>query len=536
MKSPSDRRRTALILVVILSGVGLRHLWTARSPQVAPVGATSAQAVAVTLARPADFIQMGGLRLASCEIGKVARTGTARAYCSDFTVPEDWSVSQGRQISLRVAIVTSRAAKREKDLLVFLDGGPGGAAIDDYPAIAPAFGEMRARRDLLLVDQRGTGGSNELRCKGDPEAADEDRQRREAAQRSAIDRGGIDVAGLQRELRECLQTLTARADPAQYATGNAVRDLEAVRQALGAPLLDLVGVSYGTRMAQQYAGTYPQAVRSVLLDSPVPNELVLGSETSINLDAALKARFEVCRQTPACAARFGDPYASLYKLRDRLREKPQSVTLRDPVTYERVDTMAGAADLAVTARLFAYAPSLAALLPLTIDEALAGHYTPLLGQRKLITDAVTEQLTDGMGLSVTCTDDADLLQPRPEDKALLLGDSMVQYMRAACEVWPHGRRSANFHEPWKSAVPTLVLGGQFDPITPLRYGEAIVRNLPNGRLLTLLGQSHGVLGSGCMPRLAGDFIDTLATKTLQVGCLDVLGDTPAFLGYSGSAP
>ena len=484
MKSFTYRRRFALLMV-----------------------AASALVMAAPDPPGSDVMQLGQLRLLGCEIGKVAMAGTVHAYCAEFPVPEDWSAPQGRQIRLRVAMVMSRASKPASDLLVFLDGGPDGAAIDDYPGMAPAFSDMRSRRHLLLVDQRGTGGSNELRCKPDADVADEDRRQRESLQRAAIDRGSIDAAGLQRELRACLQALAARADPAQYTTGNAVRDLEAVRQALGAPLLNLVGVSYGTRVAQQYAGAYPQAVRSVLLDSPVPNELALGSETAVNLDAALKSRFEVCRQTPACAARFGDPYASLYKLRDRLRGKPEPVTLRDPVTFARVDTVASASDLAITARLFAYVPAMAALLPLTIDEALAGHYAPLLGQRKLITQVVSEQLTDGMGLSVSCADDADLLTPRPDDAPLLLGDTLVQYLRAACEVWPRGRRSASFHEPWRASVPALVLAGQYDPVTPVRYGEAIVRNLPNGRLLTLRGQSHGVLG-----------------------------DTPAFLGYNGSAP
>lgn len=534
MKRPFNLRSLALILVLIFSGIGLRQSWTVRAPQEPPE--TGAR-VGVTAGTPVtDSIQLGRLRLEGCEIGKVPMAGTVRAYCADFTVPEDWSAPQGRQISLRLAVVKSRAAKTEPDLLVFLDGGPGGAAIDDYPGIAPAFSEMRRRRHLLLVDQRGTGGSNELRCRKEAEGASEDRQRREAAQREAIDRGGIDVAGLQAELRECLQNLAARADPAQYTTGNAVRDLEAVRQALGAPSLNLVGVSYGTRVAQQYATAYPQAVRSVLLDSPVPNEMVLGSETAINLDTALKARFEACRQVPACAQRFGDPYASLYRLRDRLRAKPQAATLHDPVSHERVETVASAADLAITARLFAYVPAMTALLPLTIDQALSGDVTPLLGQRKLVTDALSEQLTDGMGLSVTCADEGDLLQPRPQDAALLLGESMVQYLRAACEVWPRGQRSADFHAPWRGTMPTLVLGGQYDPVTPVRYGEAIVRNLANGRLLVLRAQSHGVLGSGCMPRLAGEFVDTLAVKTLQAGCLDVLGETPAFLGYNGPAP
>jgi pimeloyl-ACP methyl ester carboxylesterase len=305
---------------------------------------------------------------------------------------------------------------------------------------------------------------------------------------------------------------------------------------LGAPQFDLVGVSYGTRMAQQYATAYPGAVRSVILDSVVPNELVLGSETALNLDAALKARFAVCTHTPACAQRFGDPYAAMVRLRDALRARPQTVTVRDPVTYAGEEAEARAADLAVTARLFAYSASTAALLPLTIDEALHGHYAPLLGQRRLITQSLNDQLTDGMGLSVACADDADLLQPRPEDDSLLLGQSLVQYLRVACEVWPKGSRTAGFHEPWRSDAPVLVVAGEFDPITPRRYGDAVVKHLSRGRLLVLKGQGHGVLGTGCLPRLAGEFVESLDARALDASCLDMLGDVPAFLGYSGAAP
>jgi pimeloyl-ACP methyl ester carboxylesterase len=330
--------------------------------------------------------------------------------------------------------------------------------------------------------------------------------------------------------------LAPRAHPEHYTTTAAVRDLEAVRVALGSPLLDLVGISYGTRMAQQYAGTYPAAVRSVILDSAVPNTLVLGSETSINLDAALKARFEQCKATPECAKRFGDPYASMYRLRDQLRSTPQKVSLRDPVSFAPVDATARVADLAITVRLFAYHASTAALLPLTIDAALHGNYGPLLGQRKLITDAVNDALTDGMSLSVSCADDSDLIKPRPQDANLMLGDMMTQYMIAACEVWPRGTRSATFHQAWKSSIPTLILAGEFDPITPPRYGQEIAASLGNARLLLLKGQGHGLIETGCMPRLTGDFIDKLQPAAINAQCLDALGNVPAFLSYSGAAP
>lgn len=541
------RRRWVLIAVILIAAFTTRVALQSRRPATKP--AEGVAAMAPGAATP-ETLHLGALTLTACDIGKVAMQGTVRAWCGVYSVPEDWSAPQGRHIDLRLAVVASRAARVSDDLLVFLDGGPGGAAVDDYPGVAPAFAELRAHRHLLLLDQRGTGGSNELRCEArasdasagrtgaaaDAEEGAPERRQREAAQRAAIDRNQIDVAPLQASLRECLQKLTPRADPAQYTTGNAVRDLEAVRQALGAPRLDLVGVSYGTRMAQQYAMAYPEAVRSVILDSVVPNELALGSETAVNLDAGLKARFAVCTRTPACAQRFGDPYEAMYRLRDVLKAKPQPVTLRDPVTYASEQLEARAADLAVTARLFAYSASTAALLPLTIDEALHGHYTPLLGQRKLITQSVNEQLTDGMGLSVACADDADLLQPRPEDDRLLLGQSLLQYLRAACEVWPKGTRAAEFHQPWRSDAPVLVLAGEFDPITPSRYGETVVKNLSRGRLLVLKGQGHAVLGTGCMPRLAGEFVESLDARALDASCLDILGDVPAFLGYSGAAP
>ena len=536
-------RRLVLLFVILVGTFAVRATLNGRRPASAPAGAAVTSATIASAKRSApETLRLGRLTLTGCDVGKVQLVGTVRAFCAQVRVPEDWSQPQGRQIALRVAVVPSRGARVADDLLVFLDGGPGGAAVDDYPGVAAAFAELRAHRHVLLLDQRGTGGSNELRCddgsagEAGTDVGTADQRQREAAQRAAIDRNQFDAAGLQQGLRDCLKKLAPRADPAQYTTGNAVRDLEAVRQALGAPRLDLIGVSYGTRMAQQYAAAHPEAVRSVILDSVVPNELALGGETAANLDEALKARFAVCVRTPACAQRFGDPYASLYRLRDALRAQPQKVTLRDPVTFAGQEAEARAADLAVTARLFAYSAATAALLPLTIDEALHGYYTPLLGQRKLITQAVNEQLTDGMGLSVVCAEDADLLQPRPQDDRLLLGQSMLQYLRAACEVWPKGARGADFHRPWRSAVPTLVLAGEFDPITPRRYGEAVVKNLANGRLLVLKGQGHGVLGSGCMPRLTGEFVDTLAVRTLDAACLDLLGDIPAFLGYNGAAP
>jgi pimeloyl-ACP methyl ester carboxylesterase len=309
-----------------------------------------------------------------------------------------------------------------------------------------------------------------------------------------------------------------------------------VRQALGAPQLDLIGVSYGTRVAQQYARRYPAAVRSIVLDSAVPNPLALGSEHAGNLEAALKARFATCTHTEPCRQKFGDPYRSLIELRDRLRRAPQTLTARDPVSFAPQPYTFGEDDLAGTVRLFMYSPITAALLPLSISEALHGNFQPLLGQQQLAIDSVSERLTDGVGLSVACAEDADLLAPRPEDAATLLGNSLLDFQRAGCEVWHHGTRPADFHEPFTGALPTLLLAGEYDPVTPPRYASAIASGLPNSRVLLLKGQGHGVMAIGCAPRLVDEFIEHLEPGRLDARCLEALGDTPAFLDFNGAAP
>jgi pimeloyl-ACP methyl ester carboxylesterase len=289
-------------------------------------------------------------------------------------------------------------------------------------------------------------------------------------------------------------------------------------------------------VAQQYAETHASAVRSVVLDSAVPNTLVLGNEHAQNMEQALKARFAVCTRNPECSQRFGDPYAALNKLRLQLTAAPVTVKGRDPLTNAEISQRFDAGDLAVGVRLFAYNPATAALLPLAIHEALQGNFQPLLGQEQLITKGLAEQLTDGMGLSVSCAEDADLLKAQPDDANTLLGTSLVDYTRSSCEIWPRGQRRAGFHQAFKSNVPALVLAGEFDPVTPVRYGQEIVAALGNARLLTLKGQGHGVMTTGCTPKLLREFVERLQPRALDAHCLDALGDTPAYLDFSGAAP
>ncbi|HEX7327003.1 MAG TPA: alpha/beta hydrolase [Casimicrobiaceae bacterium] len=474
------------------------------------------------IAADAKAFTLGGLHFSACELAQKHSGATTRAYCAPFSVPENRADPAGRKIGLRIALIRSDAPAADRDIVVFLAGGPGQSAVDSWPQVAAALAPLRKHHHVLLVDQRGTGGSNPLTCRGS---------------NTYDERGGaLDLDEVRKETRECLTATEKHADPRSYTTTVAVEDLEAVREALGAPKLDLVGVSYGTRVAQQYAMRHPQGVRSVVLDSVVPNTLVLGEGFAGNLEAALKADFGLCTRAPACAKAFGNPYASLVELRDRLRAAPQTRDYRDPVTFEPKQLRLDDAALVRLVRLFAYTPETAALLPLSIAEALRGNFAPLAGQESLITDDLADLTDNAMQLSVVCSEDADLLQRNPADEGTILGTRLVDLLQTACAIWPHGTRPANFHSPLVTATPVLILEGELDPVTPPRYGEEVLHGLSNARLLIAKGQGHNVIGRGCIPRLVREFVDKLEPRTLDAKCIDSLGPTPAFVTFNGASP
>jgi pimeloyl-ACP methyl ester carboxylesterase len=517
-------RRSLLKLAIAAAfvvAVGVREWTTSRAPS----RQAESSAGAAIVQKPGERgFRLGSLAFAPCELAERNSAATTPAFCAPFRVPEDWDEPDGRTIDLHLALVRSEAPAAARDLVVLLAGGPGQAATEAYPRVAGAFAPLLRRRSVVLMDQRGTGASHPLTCPQDLD--DED----------ASSAGTIDYAKIRAATQACLAEVSKHADPAQYTTTAAVRDLEALRQALGAPQFDLVGVSYGTRVAQQYLKRHPDGVRSVVLDSPVPNETILGAEFAANLDDSLKAQFAACAKDAACAKAFGDPYASLYRLRDRLAAEPQEVALRDPRTHAVETRRLGALRLAGLVRLFAYTPETSALLPLAIDRALKGDYAPLAGQSQYMTGEVADLAGSGMQLSVICAEDADRLPERSADAGLILGEAFVRVVREQCSIWPRGARPADFHAPLRSDKPVLILSGEFDPVTPPRYGAAILAGLPNARQLVAAGQGHSVMGRGCLPKLVARFVDELDAKGLDAGCLADFGPTPAFIDFNGASP
>jgi pimeloyl-ACP methyl ester carboxylesterase len=400
-------------------------------------------------------------------------------------------------------------------------GGPGQSARESFPAAAGAFRELLRDRHVVLVDQRGTGGSSPLAC-------------RAPTDEPAVDDAGTNIALARQFAAKCLRALDA--DPRFYTTSDAVLDLEAVRAAIGAEQMNLVGISYGTRVALEYLRRHPARVRSVVLDGVVPPELALGSEHARNLEVSLDAQFERCAVDAVCAQRFGSPRAALVTLLEALDRQPQSVRYRDPLTHEWRDGTLTRDAVAGVVRLFAYVPQLSAMLPQSLAEAAAGRPDVLMAQGRMIESLVGEQINHGLQLSVSCSEDADRLRVDPADANSLMGTGFVATLLAQCEVWPRGRRPADFNEPVRSDRPMLLLSGEFDPVTPPRYGEQVLAHLSNGRHLVARGQGHNVMVAGCAPRLMARFVASADARGLDASCLDRLDYTPPFAGNFGWEP
>ncbi len=504
--------RLRLVAVVVVGAI----FWIGRHHRTALPTATATASATATIARaaaPARVIRRGEVQLTECELkAPHSAAPPAHAYCAVLEVPENRARPSARQVTLHLAVIPSQAARPAADAVTFLDGGPGGAALADYPLVAQSFAPLQKARDILLIDQRGTGQSNPLQC---PPAQNTE---------------------LLARVRACAAHVATRADPRYYTTADASADLEAVRVQLGYPQLTVIGVSYGTRVAQIYARDYPRSVRALVLDSPVPNTLVLGSEHARNLENTLQARFQACVADSPCKARFQNPYATLSALSARLEAHPIDVTVADPITHAIRTEHLTRASVAQLVRFYAYSPLSMALLPLTLDEAQAGRYTPLLTQLLQVEGDLSTRLEGGMELSVLCTEDAPLLREDPADAHTVLGSAFVRQAQQACTAWPHAPMPAHFHDPLTGAVPTLLLSGELDPVTPPRYAQAIADHLSQARVLTLPGQGHAVMGVGCAPEVVARFVAKADAATLDAHCLARERAAPFFLDYAGPSP
>lgn len=448
--------------------------------------------------------------------------GGLEAGCGVLTVPEDRSKPAGATLDIHFAVVPATSGNVDPDPLFMLAGGPGQAAMQAFAPLVPLLDDIRETRDIVLIDQRGTGESNPLTCPAlevegqEPDLTDEE------------------VVAL---LKACAAELAGQTDLSQYTTDSAMRDVEAVREALGYEQINLYGASYGTRAAQAYARLFPERVRSMILDAVTAPELVLFLQMPADGQAALETMFARCQADEACRAQFPDLRGEYEALLARLETEPQTLQFASPLDGEEVQLTLTRERLSNYLYAILYSPDLVSLLPLLIHEAHeTGNYQPLVAQAFMVGE--TAGLNLGLLYAVACAEDAPLIDPQAAEElaAGTLFAARFEGFLETCAAFPRPELAADFRQAPQLDAPVLLLSGGADPVTPPRYADTLAELWPNSRHIVLPGFGHGLIAVGCVPQLLAQFLDEGSAADLDTGCLDALEPPPFFLDLTGPGP
>jgi len=464
------------------------------------------------------------LALEDCRISAGPGFPGIKARCGTIMRPENPADPDSPEIEIRVAVVPALNLSPENDPMVPIAGGPGQGSVEFYSIYAGAFEPVRRNRDILLIDQRGTGESSRMDC-----PIDED---------LLLFEGEFSMEDTIEFIQECLESLPH--DPRYFSTSVAVTDLEAIREALGYSALNLYGVSYGTRVAQHFARRYPDSTRTVVIDGVVPPQIALGPEIATESQKAVDNILARCVADEACNEHFPDIETTFATIVAELREAPVSVNVPHPSTGRAEQLSFGEAELAGAVRLLAYNPRMIALLPLFVHEAGQGNWVPLASQYMMTAIAMSNALALGMHNAVMCTEDMPFLDPATIDfegiAATYMGTYQLEALEAICAIWPAGPIDAEFKVPVATDIPFLLLSGDADPITPPRYAEMAAVDLTNATHLIGKNQGHGQLGVGCMSRLVADFVNSADPATIDAQCMERDFVMPFFVDFSGPTP
>ncbi|MDE1984844.1 MAG: alpha/beta fold hydrolase [Gammaproteobacteria bacterium] len=462
------------------------------------------------------------LEFSGCQIGAPDSPQHLEAKCTTLMAPEDRARPDGKKIGLHIAVLRARAGEPAPDPLFFIAGGPGEASTQSFVKLAPAFDDIRKSRDIVLVDQRGTGESNALNCPAEPHT-----------------NLAPSAAEIAQQIQACLKQLPG--DPRFYTTTMAVQDLDAVRQALGYREIDLYGISYGTRVALEYLREFPQQVRSVVLDGVVPADLTIGPGVSLDAQQALNGIFARCQQDADCHKTFPDLAKTFAKLRQTLEQHPVTVNLRDPLSGAPLTETLTWPEVTNAVRFMSYASETAALLPLLIHQAGAAQdYVPLMANALFFTEQINGSIALGMNAAVLCTEDVPFYKTDAATQQTTantyIGAMPVTQLIETCKHWPQGIIEADFKQPVVSDKPVLLISGQDDPITPPSNAADAARTLTNSLSIVVPGQGHGNAYRGCVPRLMAEFVAQASVKKLDTACVSKIQPFPFFTSFTGPGP
>lgn len=466
-----------------------------------------------TLATGQDQVNSSRLRLTPCEMGGVK--GEAR--CGSYEVFENRASGKGRKISLKIIVLPATGAERAPDPFVYIPGGPGSSATEDAPGIAQLFAKIREHRDLLFVDQRGTGGSHPLNC------------------------DFFNAADLQsylgyffplEDVKKCREQLEQKADLTLYTTPIAMDDLDEVRAALGYERLNLFGGSYGTRAALVYLKRHPKHTRTVMLQGVAPTNQYMPLAFAQHNERALQGILAECAADEACNQAFPNLRAEARAVLERLLKGPVEVEVRNQEAGAGGSRQASrtkvrlSRDLAAEAiRYMLYHPGAASRVPLFLHLAAQGDFVPVAEAALNYRRGIVATGSNGLYLSITCAEDLPWIKPGEGERFAantFLGDYRLRQQREACALWPRATIPVDYSGPTSATAPVLILTGEWDPVTPPSNAEGVARHLTNSLNIVVPHGAHGLgglEGIDCLERLTTEFVDRGTAKRLDTSCV-----------------
>jgi pimeloyl-ACP methyl ester carboxylesterase len=453
-------------------------------------------------------------RLKPCKVPGVEE----EVLCGKMPVWENRAKKAGRKIDLNMVVLPAQNANPAPDPVFYITGGPGYGSTASVE-LAQFLADVRRDHDFVLLDQRGTGASNPLKC--DLPGSEQDLQ------------------GLVRELfpmavlRACQPKLAAQADLTQYTTAIAMDDLDEVREWLGYERINLFGGSYGTRAALAYMRQHPEHVRSAVLAGVMIMDAKMPLYHARKAQESIDKLFDDCAKEESCRTAFPNLRQDLAAVIARLDKGPVRQTVKHPKTGQPVELSISRGAFTTTLRAMQYSPFLSLRIPLYVHRAAQGDYGPMI--LGTIQDRTDPDWAIGLYLSITCAEDVARIDPK-EVPALIegtyQGDDRIRQQVEACSFWPRAEVPESFFEPVRSVAPTLIVTGWFDPATPPEWATETGSYLPNSTNVVIRDASHGPGGLsnvGCYAKLIGDFLINGTAIGLDTSCTKEMKRPPFLL-------
>jgi pimeloyl-ACP methyl ester carboxylesterase len=429
----------------------------------------------------------------------------APAQCGRLAVLENRAAADGRRIALKVVVLPATEAKRQPDPVFILAGGPGQAASDNADFFARIMGRVRRERDIVLVDQRGTGESNPLNC--DLYGQDVQSHLGDLFPPTAVER--------------CFAEWQQRADLRFYTTDVAMTDLDEVREALGYQQINLFGTSYGTRAAQVYMRQFPKRLRTVIMKGVTSITTPLTMPMAQDAQRSLDLLFQDCAADSDCRAAFPKLKEEAKTVFERLENEVEvEVAVIGNGTKERAKISRAA--IGPTLRSMLQSNDTAAKLPLLLHQAAQGDFGPLASAALTIRRGFSKLVSVGLFLTVVSPEDVAISNPEEVARAsagTFLRDDYYKQLERVAPVFPKLDMPADYRAPVKSPIPTLLISGFVDPATPPSGGDEVGKHLPNSLHVVARYGSHSYGGmSPCIDDIMAEFIERGTMMGVDTSC------------------